>query len=384
MKKVEVILKVTDTCNLRCAYCYNSEKGYKNNRVTLEQFEKLLTLLLTDYNFIHIIWHGGEPLCAGLSFFKEAMNVERKISMRSSVTIENSIQTNGTLINSEWASFFKKHGFRVGISFDGVHNEKYRQQTEKTLQGMEKLKAAGLDFSCLAVVADEAYDLEENYRFFAEKKIAFDFSPMFSEGAAKDMPKMQTVKYANDCIALFDKWLYDTNGVSVRTFAYYMNMALGGNSRICSCASCHGKYICLSADGTLYNCGRDGVSAYPFGNIESVQSVKEMLSSEGAIRLLKGSVERRKKCKESCEYFQLCQGGCADIAIMENGLENIPVNHCYLFKTLYKHISEKIKKIVDDQVPLDTLNPTVKKVLAKSLTRMGGPMQNEIADGYVK
>ena len=384
MKKVEVILKVTDTCNLRCTYCYNSEKEYKPNCVSLERFEKLLTMLLTGYNLIHIIWHGGEPLCAGMEFFKQAMLVEKKVTLRSGVKIENSIQTNGTLINDEWIKFFKQNDFRVGISFDGVNNEKYRQQTDKTLKAMQKMRKAGLDFSCLAVVADDEYSLKDNYHFFADKKISFDFSRMFSEGAAKDMPQTQAKKYADQLNELFDEWLYDTDGVSVRTFAFYINMAVGGKFRVCNCSSCHGKYVSMYPDGMLYNCGREGLSAYPFGNIDDIDNVSQMFNSDGAEQLLKGSVERRNKCKSTCEFFALCQGGCADIAIMEKGLSNIPEDYCYVFKTVYTHVRDRITDVINRQVPLSELNPTIKSVLAKSLTQMGGTMQSEITDSYLK
>lgn len=383
MKKIEVILKVTDSCNLRCSYCYNSEREYKRNCVSLERFEKLLSILLTDYNYVHVIWHGGEPLCAGIDFFKQAIDAERKTELRHGVRIENSIQTNGTLINDKWIKFFKQNDFRVGISFDGVDNSKHRQQTQKTLDAMRNLKKAGVGFSCLAVVADNDYNLKANYRFFAENHISFDFSRLFTEGAAKCLSAPKAEKYAADLIDLFDEWLYDTDGVGVRTFAYYINMAVGGKSRICTCCSCHAKYVCLTPDGTLYNCGREGLSAYPFGNIDDIQSVSQMFSSEGARKLLKGSVERRNKCKESCEYFDLCRGGCADNAVMENGLENIPRDYCYIFKTVYGHISEKMTDILNRQVPLSELNPTVKFVLGKALTKMGGTMETEIADSYI-
>ena len=75
MKKVEVILKVTEACNLKCKYCYNGEEC-KKGVLSLERFEKLLLVLKTGYDNIHIIWHGGEPLCAGIEYFRKAMDIE--------------------------------------------------------------------------------------------------------------------------------------------------------------------------------------------------------------------------------------------------------------------------------------------------------------------
>ena len=383
MKKIEVVLKVTDKCNLRCRYCYNSEKGYNNNCVSPDHFEKLLTLLLTDYNLIHVIFHGGEPTSLGLDFFKNAMDVERKVNLRSGVVIENSIQTNGTLINDRWIDFFKKYGFKVGVSFDGADNEKYRGQTENVLKAMEKMKKKGLDFSCLAVVADDDYDLFENYRFFAEKKIAFDFSKVFCEGAAKALPETQAAVYADKLVSLFDYWIKDVDGVSIRTFAAYINMAMGGKFRICSNCSCHGKYISMDPDGTLFNCGRESMRAYPFGNVSDFETAKDVFKTDGAVSLIKGSIERRNECKKSCEFFSLCQGGCADLSISEGSLFSPPKAACTVFKIVYAHVAATINEILKNKVPLNELNPAVRFVLAKNYARMGGNLSSQISETYI-
>lgn len=383
MKKIEVILKVTDACNLRCKYCYNGERPYANNCLSAEHFEKLLTLLQTGYDLIHIIWHGGEPLSVGLEYYRNAMDIERKIHIRSGVLIENSIQTNGTLIDAQWIRFFQENDFHVGISFDGIENEKYRQQTDKTEKAMKALQDAGVKFGCNAVVADDQYDLKANYRYFAQKCISFDFSRMLQEGGAKGMPSVATVAYAKALNELFDEWIYDTEGVSIRTFALYLNMACGGRYRICSTCSCHMKYLSISPDGTLYNCGRESLGQYPFGSVEDFENVKDVFTCDNAIALISGSIARREKCKQTCEYFSLCAGGCPDVAILENGLENPPVEYCYTFKTVYTHVREVYEDIVARKVPLSKLNPCVKQILANTLSRSEMTAKNDIGDTYV-
>ena len=236
MKKIEVILKVTERCNLKCKYCYNGEVECRGGTLSHERFEKLLRTLLTGYNLIHIIWHGGEPLLAGIDYFKATMDVERRVQIETGAIIENSIQTNGTLINGEWIRFFKEHGFRVGISFDGVENERYRQGSDKVMRAMKMLRSEGMRFGCNAVVADDSYDLKKNYLFFKEKGLSFDFSRMISEGGAKGMSCVDGDNFAREMCELFDEWIYDTEGVSIRSFVLYMNLALGGKYRLCSCA----------------------------------------------------------------------------------------------------------------------------------------------------
>ena len=368
MKKVEVILKVTEACNLRCKYCYECDREYPTGVFPLDKLEALLRLLRTGYNLIHIIWHGGEPMLAGLAYFKEAMDVERRVHIESGVVIENSIQTNGTLIDKSWAEFFRENGFRVGVSFDGADNERFRGATDRARAGMQALRDASVSFGCNAVVADADYDLAANYAFFRREGIGFDFSRMLAEGGAKVMRPMDAKTYADALCRLYDYWITDTEGVSVRTFALYVNMAVGGKYRICSSCSCHTKYLSVSPDGTLYNCGRESMGHYPFGKIEDFAHVNEIFASEGARALIAGSIARREKCKAICPDFALCAGGCADVAIVEGGLSEIPAEYCMLFRTVYGHVKASVERLLAEKTPLSSLNPAVRGILARTLS----------------
>lgn len=51
-------------------------------------------------------WHGGEPLMRPLSFYRKALELQRKYAQGR--IIDNCIQTNGTLLNEEWCRFFTR------------------------------------------------------------------------------------------------------------------------------------------------------------------------------------------------------------------------------------------------------------------------------------
>ncbi len=365
MKHIEVIIKTTYDCNLRCKYCYNSETHYSKEILPRERFEKLLNLLKDSYQSISIVWHGGDPLMCGHEYFEDVMEIEKRISNTASVRFRNSIQTNGTLIDKKWVDIFKKYDIKVGVSFDGINNDLYRQGTEKTLGAMELMKKKGLNFGCMAVVANDDYDLIENYKFFRQKGISVDFSYMFSEGEAKSLDKLSPEKFTKQAIELFDYWLYDREGVGIRLFSTYISMALGSGFRICSNCSCHGKYLSIAPNGDLSNCGRPIIGQYVFGNIDTVSSIEEVYNSPKFIELLSGSIQRRRKCKESCEYFELCGGDCTDQALIGGDITSPDKSSCYSFCKIYSHIKEKIDEIIENGAQLDMLNPTVKSTIIK-------------------
>ncbi|MGS9121130.1 anaerobic sulfatase maturase, partial [Salmonella enterica subsp. enterica serovar Infantis] len=72
-------------------------------------------------------WQGVDPTLCGLYFYKKVVRLQQ--SYANGKTIYNSLQTNGVLINEEWAAFFAQHQLLIGISIDGpqVVNDNYRK-----------------------------------------------------------------------------------------------------------------------------------------------------------------------------------------------------------------------------------------------------------------
>ena len=56
---------------------------------------------------------------AGLDFFRKAVELQRRLNVNR-VQVYNSIQTNGLLLDSQWAAFFRENHFLVGLSLDGM------------------------------------------------------------------------------------------------------------------------------------------------------------------------------------------------------------------------------------------------------------------------
>ncbi len=111
-------------CNLSCDYCFYLQKDrlYPGSdfRMSDEVMEAYIRQTIAAHRVpdVTIAWQGGEPTLMGLDFFRRAVAVEKKYA-RPGMRIENTLQTNGVLIDAEWCRFLRENKFLVGLSIDG-------------------------------------------------------------------------------------------------------------------------------------------------------------------------------------------------------------------------------------------------------------------------
>ena len=171
------------TCNLDCAYCFflSKEMLYPGSRFRMadELLEQYIRQLIEAHRIPHvtIAWQGGEPTMMGVDFFRRATAYVEK-HRRPGMTVEYTIQTNGTLIDDELAAFFKEHDYLVGISIDGppAMHDAYRVDRggaptfERVRRGLERLQAHGVEYNTLTTLHRANADHPvEVYRFLRDE-----------------------------------------------------------------------------------------------------------------------------------------------------------------------------------------------------------------------
>ena len=163
----QIFLKpVGSLCNLRCSYCYYLEKIrlFRQDRPVLMQ-EDLLELYIRQHieastePVISFSWHGGEPLLAGIDFYKKVIVLQKKLKPAGR-TIINGVQTNGTLLDESWVKFFAEEDSGWASAWMGrriLHNQ-FRKTTDgegsfqKVLHGYDLALLHGIDPEILCVL----------------------------------------------------------------------------------------------------------------------------------------------------------------------------------------------------------------------------------------
>src|SRR5882762_2970651 len=170
-------------CNLDCKYCFFLSKDmlYPKDplRMSDEMLEGYIKQLLESHRTTKVIvaWQGGEPTLMGLDFYKRSIEYAEKYR-RPGQQVEYTFQTNGVLINDEWARFFKENKFLIGLSVDGPQemHDTYRVTKagngtfKQVMRGFEHLRKQSVDYNILCTVnaANEDHG-REVYRFFRDE-----------------------------------------------------------------------------------------------------------------------------------------------------------------------------------------------------------------------
>ncbi len=160
-------------------------------------------------------------------------------------------------------------------------------------------------------------------------------------------------------ISLFTEWIFDKNGCWINIFTDVLSRVLldyWGTK--CQFNSCLSKNFLIDTDGNVYSCKKQ---KNLICNIRDVSSINDILSNENFTTLLKCAISKRKKCKELCSFYNLCQGGCPINS-------DIKIERCenrQLFSAM-ESITEQITSIIRN-TDYGNLNPAVKNMILSSV-----------------
>jgi len=301
-----------------------------------ELVDLLMKKTIKDYDWLHFIWHGGEPLLLGVNFYKNVIEIEK----RYNVKVTNALQTNATLLTDEYAKLFVENQFGIGFSYDGYNNEETRGQTELVLNGINVLKCFGFRLRAIKVVLKEDLkNLKSTYRHFNNLGIDVRLNAIFGCGTINSHSNYSCEDFGNAMKDLFCYWIEDEKcSIQLQPFENYLSMAMGGKHRDCANASCLLSFISMDINGDLYPCTRLYERNFCYGNIRDIKSIKDIYQSKGFENIAVNSIQRRKKCLDECSLFAYCQGGCNHDAYVENGGQSNKFFSCAVFKDIFNFI----------------------------------------------
>lgn len=330
MPPVNILIKpASSACNMACGYCFY--KDVAANRQTA--FEGMLTpahmerviragLAYADH-LCSFAFQGGEPTLAGLPFYRSVVALQEK-HKKPGVRVQNAIQTNGLLIDEEWAAFLAANDFLVGLSLDGpaeLHNRNRSDSRGKgtynqVLRAAKLLEKHGVPFNILCVVTGaNARATEKLYSFYKKQGFThLQFIPCMEpleqqRGAAGY--HLSAAGYGAFLIRLFDLWFADLQRgtyISIRHLDNWLSMLLGERPEACNMTGQCAVQFVVEGDGGVYPCDFYVLDEWRLGTVGAL-SFAEMERSAVAARFISASRFVPEDCKV-CRFAALCRNGC--------------------------------------------------------------------------
>lgn len=339
-----MIKPASSACNLACDYCFYkdvaSKRAQANFGIMTEETSRAVIksfIEFADGGRIFFVFQGGEPTLAGLDYFK---NFVRDVDALNDngTTVFYSLQTNGTLLDEQWAAFLSERRFLVGLSLDGDRkgNRHRRFPTsepvfDKVVASANLLTKYNVDFNVLTVLTSEiANNAEKTYAFFKRNNLRYlQFVPCLNPFDTHGGYSPSATEYGNFLIKTFKLYAADYlkgESVSERKLDNFVRSYLGLPAELCGMnGHCNAQFV-VEANGNVYPCDFYCTDKYLLGNV-CTDSLKDM--AEGPIMrdFLKESLVFDRKCTE-CKHFPICRGGGCK-------REKASVDYCEAYKMFF-------------------------------------------------
>lgn len=366
-------------CNLDCSYCFYLEKeelypdtrSWRMNDDLLERYIREF-IALQDGPDVLFAWQGGEPTLLGVDYFRNVVALQQKHA--NGKRIANTLQTNGTLIDDEWAEFLGASGFLIGVSIDGprdLHDtyrvdKQQRPTFDAVMRGIDCLKRHGVEFNTLTVVshANAAHPLEV-YRFLREIGSGFiQFIPLVERSVPGSSPhgllqislpascetaavtdwSVGAAEYGDFLIAVFDEWVRrDVGTVFVQLFDVALGNWMGLGSGLCVFAETCGHALALEHNGDVYSCDHYVYPEYRLGNL-GAESLESVIGSD---RQRKFGADKRDTLPQGCLDCNVrfaCNGDCPKHRFARDSHGRPGLSYlCPSYKAFFSHIDPHMR-----------------------------------------
>lgn len=373
MKPLESVLikPAGPDCNMTCRYCFYSCKAELFPQTKIHRMTD--TILKTTVKQVmrqggrHVSfgWQGGEPTLTGKQFYEKAVNYQR-IFGKPGQTAANGLQTNGILIDKNWARFLHEYRFLVGLSLDGPENIHNRYRVlrgetpgwDRVIKARDTLLTSGVEVNALTVVT--AYSVrfpEEIYKFHRDNGLKFmQFIPCVeADPAAPDGIADFSVKpkdYGKFLSDIFDLWISDFRqgrpATSVRWFDSVFFSYAGLEAPECTLQEECGKYVVIEHNGNVYSCDFFVEPEWKLGNVIN-DKLTDLLNSPLQNKF--GSIKKNlhESCRK-CPWLQYCRGGCPKYRRYGTSGSAEPAQSylCESYRIFFKHADSVFKKLAAD------------------------------------
>lgn len=345
-----LLVKPTHSCNLNCQYCYDKpmRDKYKGKKMDFALVDKILKLCSEHAKRIQWIWHGGEPTLMGIEWYERVQELFYKYY---GTEFKQSMQSNGLLLNKDWAKFSLKYDVDIGVSYDVFsQNVRIGNKNVNVEDNIKEYMDAGGKCGVITVINKNNYHRQiELYEYFKKLGTNPAFNHIYrSEGTLKNDLEISAEDYAREFLKYFKHYMEDSSSSAIdeRTALVILRHVVGNRDLVCTYADCRHSWISVNPLGIMYPCDRYVPERYSMGNIMDFDSIEDIYKTDGH-KLYFTEIQKRliTHCAE-CGYRMYCNGGCNanHIAVSGDGT-GLDSFSCELFKLEFNGVYDYLRNV---------------------------------------
>lgn len=358
-KEIVLIIKCTRSCNLLCRYCKDRRSSVDS--IPYPVIFSIINDILNNNSIesVKFVFHGGEPLLLGQSFFEKVVTVQ-KLANKRKINIKNTIQSNGTLITPDWCDFFVSNNIQLGISLDApehLHNSQrpFCNVTDgnsfaSTINGIQLLNKHEVPFGILTVVSEAHSNVSPIDFIDLYIELSVDNVSLLLIQPSNDYLSHSKNRYIN-YLAFYSEFLCSVSDIllaqnnhnfKIREITSKIDSLLGNSPSVCTEGGfCVGKYFGIDINGDVSLCDSFfNTKMFTFGNLYN-KNINELLSVSTLNIMVDIETDIRNRCSH-CKWFPICVGGCLfDGMIYYSELSQYREMYCPN-KQIYSHLSKKL------------------------------------------
>jgi uncharacterized protein len=344
-----IMLIPTLGCPARCNYCWSSEPG--SPVMSIETVNNVVEWLRTFRNdHITITFHGGEPLLAGIEYYRQALPM--LASGLRHLDPVFALQSNLWLMTPDLADLLAEYHIPVGSSIDGPEeindSQRGKGYFKKTMDGYAVAKEHGVDvrFIC-TFTAQSVKRREEIVEFFLKNRFTMKLHPALPSLKSNQPGQwaLDPSEYGELLVYLLDKYLDHLGEIEIMNINDLFRCVFTRHGSVCTFVDCIGSTFAVGPEGDIYPCYRFiGMPEYCFGNVESRPSMDDIMETGAWKRMHRFTEYVDTACRE-CSHIRYCRGGCPYNAIVAHGGEDKGVDcNCTAYKRIFDEIADRLNR----------------------------------------
>ena len=395
---MKLMLVPSASCPARCRYCFGPRgQGAVMDERILEAALGWIADLKNRADRLDIIFHGGEPLTAGMDFYRRALpGLQQALKAKSP---RLNMQSNLWLLTGEFCELLAEYGVSLGTSLDGpeeiTDNQRGRGYFRRTMAGIELARRHGLRLGCICTFTRQSFShADEIMDFFIHEGLDFSIHaavpPLVDNDleqgsdisfvqtareAAADRWSLSPEAYGSLLVHLLESYLSNFQRIRISTLDQLSRSISSGEGGICTYRDCLGSYLAIAPDGSIYPCQRfTGLNSFRLGYVQE-RPGPEQLRQAPVWQTFREREERlREECGD-CPRFNICKGGCPYNALAvrapasgRGSFNSLRDPYCPSYRSIFSHITERA---LEEVFSRDNLEAVVTRPDGGSLLRKG-------------